>query len=74
MWRTAAPTYNVTVTTKTAIAPVTDHQIRAAMTGSPTRSQAPTMRVSIPLAVRSAKQALVTLTVDGDLDLASLGA
>jgi hypothetical protein len=32
----------------------TDHQILAAMTGSPMRSQAPIILVSIPLALRSA--------------------
>ena len=53
---TAAATYIVTVTTKTVTAAATDHQIRAAMTGRPTSSQAPTARVSIPLALRSANQ------------------
>src|SRR5665213_3441600 len=38
------------------MAAATDHQIRAAMTGSPTSTQAPTARVSIPLALRSANQ------------------
>jgi hypothetical protein len=54
--------YIVTVTTKTVTAAATDHQIRAAMTGSPTNSQAPTARVSIPLALRSANQSASRIT------------
>src|SRR5450755_1418242 len=54
--------YIVTVTTKTVAAAATDHQIRAAMTGNPTSSQAPTARVSIPLALRSANQSASRIT------------
>lgn len=56
MWRTAAATYTVVATTKMAMAAATDHQTRAAMTGSPTSTQAPTARMSIPRAFRSANQ------------------
>lgn len=62
MYRTAAATYIVTVITKTVTAAATDHQIRAAMTGSPTSSQAPTARVSIPLALRSANHSASRIT------------
>jgi len=62
MQRTAAATYIVTVTTKTVTAAATDHQIRAAMTGSPTSSQAPTARMSIPLALRSANHSASRIT------------
>jgi hypothetical protein len=38
------------------------HQIRDAMTGRPTSNQAPTARVSIPLALRSANQSARRVT------------
>lgn len=44
--------YMVSVTRKTGIAASTDHQIRAAMSRSPTSTQPPAARVSIPLALR----------------------
>src|SRR5215217_1459128 len=50
------------VTTKTMMAATADHQIRAAMTGSPTNSQAPTARVSVPLALRSANASASRIT------------
>jgi tRNA dimethylallyltransferase len=50
------------VTRKTAIAAATDHQRRAATTGTPTTSQAPTIRVSMPLALRSADQSASRVT------------
>jgi hypothetical protein len=39
-----------------------DHQMRAAMTGSPMSNQPPTARVSIPLALRSANQSAGPIT------------
>jgi hypothetical protein len=50
--------------TNTAIAAGPDHQILAAMTGSPTSSHAPTIRVSIPLALRSPNQSGTWFTAD----------
>ena len=51
-----AVTYTITPTMKIAKAAGTDHQIRAATTGRPIRIHAPTVRVSMPLALLSAKQ------------------
>ena len=48
MWRTAVATYIVRVTIETAMAAATDHQSRAATSGSPTSTQAPAPRESIP--------------------------
>jgi hypothetical protein len=48
--------------TKMAIAAETDDQIRAAMTGRPTSTQAPTARVSMALALRSAYQSASRIT------------
>ena len=44
------------------MAAATDHQMRAAMSGSPTSTQAPAARVSIPLALRSANQSASRIT------------
>ena len=56
--------YAVSVATNTPIAAGPDHQILAAMTGSPTSSQAPTILLSIPLALRSPNQYGTWFTAD----------